>query len=141
MNSFLNDNAIKGTIAFSKAEIRALSKGYIVSKPSTDCCRYDMIIDDGVDLIRIQVKYAGGKNSNSTGNTVVNLRKEYKNGKSKNGYTKEEVDAIVLYIPQIDEVCYFPIEMLEGKKTLTIRYEKAKNNQVKNVIYAKDFIW
>ena len=31
--------------------------------------------------------------------------------------------------------------MLEGKKTLTIRYEKAKNNQVKNVIYAKDFIW
>lgn len=141
MNSFLNDNAIKGAIAFSKAEIRALSKGYIISKPSTDCCRYDMIIDDGVNLIRIQVKYAGSKNSKSTGNAFVNLRKEYKNGKRKDGYTKKEVDAIVVYIPQIDEVCYFPIEMVEEKTTLTIRYEKAKNNQVKNVINAKDFIW
>lgn len=141
MSGFLNDNAIKGAIAFSKAEIRALSKGYIVSKPSTDCCRYDMIIDDGVNLIKVQVKYAGGKASGSAGNTVANLRKEYKNGKKKDGYTKEEVDAIVVYIPQIDEVCYFPIEMVEGKTTLTIRYEKAKNNRVKNVINAKDFIW
>lgn len=91
MNSFLNDNAIKGAIAFSKAEIRALSKGYIVSKPSTDCCRYDMIIDDGVDLIRIQVKYAGGKNSNSTGNTVVNLRKEYKMAKVKTDIRKKRL--------------------------------------------------
>ena len=137
----MSDNVRRGAIAESKAELRALLKGYIVSKPTISYCRYDMVVDDGSKLLRVQVKYAGTKNQYSDGCVIADFRNVSNSGKSKYGYNRREVDAIVVYIPPIDEVCYFPISFIEDKSTLTIRYSKAKNNQSKNVIYAQDYIW
>ena len=69
------------------------------------------------------------------------LEKELTAVNKKNGYFSNEVDAIIVYIPQVDKLCYFPIEMLEGKTSLTIRYEDSKNNQQKNIVFAKDYEW
>lgn len=140
-NLLLIDNSIKGGIAQAKAEIRALEKGFIISKPIIEGTRYDMILDDGEKLSRVQVKYAGGKQTSSNGCVVVDFRKTSNNGKVKEGYSSKEVDVIIVYIPQVDKLCWFPTKLLEGKTTLTIRYEKAKNNQTKNVILVDDYIW
>lgn len=139
--NIVSDNALKGAIAQTKAEARALEKGFIVSKPIFEQTRYDMVIDDGVNISRIQIKYAGGKQSQSTGSAVVDFRKITNNGKHHNGYQSNEVDAIIVYLPQIDKLCYFPIEMVNSKTTLTIRYKETKSGQTKNIIYAKDYIW
>lgn len=137
----ISENFIKGEIAQAKVEIRALEKGYIVSRPMIEGTRYDMIIDNGEKLSKIQIKYAGGKHSVSKGSAVVDFRKTSNNGKQNNGYFKNEVDAIIVYLPQVDKICYFPIEMLEGKTSLTIRYENSKNNQSKNIILVEDYKW
>ena len=137
----ISDNPKKGGIAQAKAEIRALEKGYLISKPIIEGARYDMIVDDGEKLQKVQVKYTSVKQTKSQGSVTVDFRKTSNNGKLKEGYTKEEVDAIVVYIPQIDELCWFPIEILEGKTTLTIRYERPKNSQTKNIYLAEDYIW
>ena len=50
----VSEQAKKGIIAQLKAELRANELGFIVSKPTTENCRYDMIIDDGKKLNRIQ---------------------------------------------------------------------------------------
>ena len=37
---------------------RSVEKGWLASRPTRDC-RYDLVLDDGERLYRVQVKYAG----------------------------------------------------------------------------------
>ncbi len=130
---------IKGQLAVSKAELRAFELGFIPSRPLYDS-RYDLIIDKDNKLSRIQIKYGDGKSSNSQGAIVVKL--DYENRKKENfTYQESEVDALVVYIPKIDKLCYFPLEIFEGKRKLTIRLENPKIKQLKKIIFAKDYIW
>lgn len=131
----------KGIEAQLKAEIRANELGYIVSKPTTECCRYDMILDDGISLYRTQVKYCDCKSRGSHGAVQLCLSKASINGKKRLCYCRSEVDAIIVYIKPVNCLCYFPIEVIGGKKSITIRYEKSKNNQVKNVFFYEDYLW
>ena len=137
----MHENTIHGLIAQNKAELRAIEKGYMISKPITECTRYDMIIDNGDTLQKVQVKYAGSKQTVSSGSCVVDFRKKSINGKERKFYSKDEIDAVLVYLPEIDKICYFPIDFIENKSALTIRYEKPKNNQIKGVIFSDDYLW
>lgn len=129
----------KGQLAVSKAELRAFELGYLPSRPLYDA-RYDLIVDVESKLLRLQVKYADGKSSNSSGSVVVKL--EYTD-RRKNTYTyqKNEVDGLIVYIPRIDKLCFFPKNVFVGKRKLNIRLDKSKNNQKKGVIAAEDYYW
>ena len=130
---------VKGQLAVSRAELRAFELGYLPSRPLYDA-RYDLIVDNAKKLLRLQVKYADGKPSNSSGSVVVKL--EYQD-RRKNIYTyqKSEIDGLVVYIPKIDKLCFFPNNIFVGKKKLNIRLDKPKNNQKKGVIAAEDYYW
>lgn len=130
---------LKGQLAVSKTELRAIELGFLPSRPLFDS-RYDLIIDDGKSLSRIQIKYANGKSKNSSGNVVVKL--EYENRKKQfYTYNETEVDALVVYIPEIDRLCYFPKLVFVGKRKLSIRLKPSKNNQKKGIILANKYIW
>ncbi|OGM13589.1 hypothetical protein A3A76_03270 [Candidatus Woesebacteria bacterium RIFCSPLOWO2_01_FULL_39_23] len=130
---------VKGQLALSKTELRALELGYIPSKPIFDT-RYDLILDDLNELKRVQVKYADGKMSNSDGSVRVKL--EYKD-RRRNIYTykKEEVDGLIVYLPRVNKLCFFPPNVFIGKKYLCIRVSQSKNNQQKGVLFANKFFW
>lgn len=129
----------KGQLAVSKAELRAFELGYIPSRPLCDT-RYDLIIDDSKSLRRIQVKYANIQMKKNPG--VVHAKLEYEDRHKKSRtYQKDEVDGLIVYIPKIDKLCYFPNEIFLGKKKLSIRLEKTRNNYAKGVRYAKDYFW
>lgn len=114
----------KGQLAVSKAELRALELGYIPSRPLYNC-RYDLVIDKNNLLQRIQVKYADGKSNNSNGNVVVKL--EYIDRHNKvDTYHEDEVDALIVYIPKLNKLCYFPKNVFISKRKLNIRINKAK---------------
>ena len=130
---------VKGQLAISKAELRALELGYIPSRPSFDT-RYDLIIDNLNTLDRVQVKYADGKPSKTGGSVVVKLAYEDRK-KRIFTYRKEEIDALIVYIPRIDRLCFLPPKIFVGKRNLCIRLEKSKNNQRKKVIFAEDYYW
>lgn len=137
----MHDSTKHGLIAQNKVELRAIEKGYMISRPITECSRYDAIIDFGTHLERVQIKYAGSKQTESTGSCVVDFRKRSINGAVRKTYSDNEVDAVLVYLPDIDKVCYFPIKFIEGKGRLSIRYTKPKNNQMSGVILADDYIW
>lgn len=130
---------MKGQLAVSKAELRGFELGFIPSRPLYDS-RYDLILDNHKELIRVQVKYGDGKSSNSQGAIVVKL--DYENrSKQHFEYSKNEVDVLVVYLPKIDKLCYFPLKIFEGKRKLTIRIQEPKINQTKGIIFAKDYYW
>jgi len=130
---------IKGQLALSKSELRALELGFIPSRPIFDT-RYDLIVDDHKSLKKIQVKYADGTPSNGIGSVIVKLSYEDRQ-KQIYTYQKSEVDGLVVYLPKIDRLCFLPPKIFLGKRNLCIRLKKPRNNQKKGVIFAKDYFW
>lgn len=129
----------KGQLAITKAELRALELGLIPSRPLFDT-RYDLILDNGKNLKRVQVKYANGKPSKSKGAVVVKLA--YENRKKKvYTYNSDEVDALIVYLPKIDKLCLFHPDIFVGKRNLNIRIKRPGNNQIKGIIYAEEYLW
>ena len=130
---------VKGQLALTKTELRALELGYVPSRPIFDT-RYDLIIDTLEGLKKVQVKYANGKPSQSLGSVIVKLAYENRR-KEVFTYTDKEVDGLIVYIPKIDKLCFMPPHIFIGKRNLCIRLEKPKNNQTKGVIFASDYYW
>ena len=130
---------VKGQLAVSKAELRAFELGYIPCRPLFDW-RYDLIIDDFKSLKRIQVKYADGRLSHSVGSVRVKL--EYKDRTNHiYTYNKGEIDGLIVYIPKIDKLCFFPPEIFIGKRDLCVRISPPKNHQKTNILYADKYYW
>ena len=130
----------KGQVAQLKVELRTLEKGFIASRPVIDS-RYDLVIDDGIKLWKVQIKYVDSKPKTSE---VVNvdLRKYPGNDTRKRRvYTKKEIDAVIAYIPKIDILCWLPPELFDGKVGVYLRIGPAKNSQKKGVHFAHDLIW
>lgn len=130
----------KGQLAVSKVEVRAIELGYIPNRPLMDC-RYDLIIDKNSQLFRVQVKYASGNPTNSFGSVNARLAYETRRRRQVISYSDDEVDALVVYIPQLDKLCWFPTPVFVGKKMLSIRIIPSKNNQKSNIIEASKYFW
>ena len=129
----------KGEIAHLKVLLRAIEKGIVLSKPMVES-RYDFILDDGQKLERVQVKYASGKATHSQGSIRVNL-KSWKGRKMSRRYCPEEVDALLVYIPQIDKVLRFEVNVFCGRGNFMVRIEPSKNHQSKGIMHAENYIW
>jgi hypothetical protein len=129
----------KGQFAQLKVEQVAAEKGYVVSKPTIDT-RYDLIIDDGESLHKVQVKYAGSKTTNGSINVGLRRWAGDKRHVTRN-YTTAEVDGILVYIPQIDRVCWLPPELFDNKPAIVLRLEPTKSGQKKGINFAKDYFW
>lgn len=130
----------KGQLAVSKAETHAMELGLVPNRPLMDC-RYDMIVDDGTRLWRVQVKYANGTSSHSSGSVVAKLAYETRQRKRTYTYNESEVDALVVYIPKIDKLCWFPCNVFVGKQLLSIRIDPPLNGQKTKIYYAHDYFW
>lgn len=135
------DTRQKGEVASLKAQQRAIEKGFVVSRPTTDA-RYDLVLDDGVRLIRAQAKYGGGKSSHSSGVATVALRTWVgPSNKSFKKYEVGEVDLLLVYLPEMDVVTAFLPEEFQGKSILHVRLEAPANGAKKNILLASDHVW
>lgn len=110
----------KGRIAELKAETESIERGWTVSRPTTNA-RYDLILEKDGKCLRAQVKWASP--CDTKGSVAVEL---IKHGK---GYTSKEIDCLLVYIPEKDEITLWWPGSWEGKTRMYIRLEPAKNNQ------------
>lgn len=141
------DTNQKGQIAELKVQLRATELGWICSHTIAGA-RYDLVLDDGKKLYRVQVKYAGGKTSHCEGSASVCLRSnegdvrnmKYSRTKTKK-YSGLEVDAVLAYLPQIDKIVWLNPELFEGKAVISVRYQAPKNGQLKGVNLVDDLVW
>lgn len=136
----------KGEIAKLKVEQRSVELGWICSRPP-EASRYDLVLDDGEKLHRVQVKYASGKTGHSLGAVQVGLRKNEGDGRNlkycrskMRTYSKNEIDAVIVYIPQVNKLCWFGPKHFHKKTAISVRYKSPiKDNKHSNMV--DDFTW
>ena len=135
----------KAEVAKLKVELRAAEKGWITSR-TAEGARYDIVLDNRTRLYRVQVKYVSCASANATGAVQVGLRRWAGDGRDKprgrtRVYTADEVDALVVYVPQVDKLCWFNPDMFAGRVAFNLRYEQPKNGQKTGLWFVQDFIW
>jgi PD-(D/E)XK endonuclease len=131
-----------GEIAVAKATLRAMEKGLVPSRPQIEC-RYDLIVDDGCQCYRVQVKYAGAKApKQASGVVAVGLKKWRTDGRAPiMHYTREEIDAVVVYVSALDQLLWFGPTIFEKRSMLHIRLKPAKNGQRAGCLMASEYVW
>jgi hypothetical protein len=101
----------KGDTATSRAIFTFTSMGFDVSIPLTESAPYDLVVDDGERLVRVQCKYMGG--------TQVDLRNIHSNAQ---GYVVKRVPAGSydwLYILKADGKEYLLKECFSGRRSVS----------------------
>ena len=136
----LSSQQRKAEIARLKVEARALELGVICSRPSIEGTRYDCILDMLGKLYRAQIKYCDCAAGNSSGAIQLRLKSNVGHGAAR-CYSEEEVDALLVYIPSIGQICFFPQRIFCGKTGLNIRLKPARNGQHKRCVLAQDYFW
>jgi hypothetical protein len=124
----------KGQIAFLRVQVEAVWKEATVLLPTMPR-RYDCVLEWGGQFFRCQVKYADCKAPHSQGALQLDLRKR------KKTYSRDEIDVVLVYVPQIDKVLWLPPEIFHQKAMLYLGWLPAKNNQRQRCLMAEDYIW
>jgi hypothetical protein len=127
----------KGEIAQLKAQLRATEKGYIVSRPTVES-RYDLLVDDGQTIKKVQIKYAD--NYATDGSVILDLRKETRNNGKKKLYNASEIDLLLVYVPKIDKVVSLGPELFADKKSITLRFAPPKK-QTSKMLMVDSLFW
>jgi len=105
----LNTQRRHGEVAEARILAKASSMGFGVAKPWGDE-RYDLILDSGHCLWRVQVKST--RRLGSRGYTVAIATSTVAQ------YDETEIDFLVAYI-SVEDVCYvIPVKMLKGRNSL-----------------------
>jgi hypothetical protein len=127
-----------GNISLGKVIAAFLSKKFIVSLPLGDGYPYDLLVDDRTKILRIQVKTGRLLD----GALCVHLRsnngmwtKRKKNVRSYKG----KIDAFASYCRETNECFLIPINKT-GRNEILLRMDKPKNNQIKKIRWAKDYL-
>lgn len=101
-----------GAIALAKVLSDLTLKGYSCLLPVSDINRYDLVVDTGCRLFKIQVKYT------TSGNVVNGTCYSTKKGVNKIKYNTGDFDYYAIYLATIDKVIY-PSIAFKGSKIAT----------------------
>lgn len=126
----------KGNLGEIKIASEFIKYGCMVSFPFGDNARYDLIVDDGNSLKKVQVKYANSKSKENSWRCFCVSSKNHTTNKKLDKY-KNDVDIMAFYLPEIDKCIMFNIDEIGDKASLHVREEAPLNNQ-NNVIYVEE---
>lgn len=126
----MNQTQIKGLTTELQCQLFFTKKGYNVSIPLAQDCRYDMILDLDHTLYKIQIKTCRPTNTLNGGivfNTVSS-RMNHTEGNMKKNYTNEDVNFFATSYE--GQVYLIPIELCQGgEKRLVKQYAQSANKK------------
>lgn len=123
-----------GAFAEARVMLAFMREGFAVLRPFSDTERYDLVIERGGQCLKIQVKT--GRLSNGTIRYHLQSQTNYKLKKPTSYRTYEkEVDFIVIYCFDLDQLYILPADT----RVWWLRVTPPKNNQKKNLVWAKDY--
>jgi antitoxin (DNA-binding transcriptional repressor) of toxin-antitoxin stability system len=128
---------MKGAIAEAAIELEAVKLGFRVMRPQPEGARYDLVIDTGPSLLRVQCKWAPLQ-----GNVIVAraaTSRHTPHGYVTTTYTADEIDGIGVYCQQLDRCYYMPIEVVTGQSVIHLRLARAANRQEAAINWATDY--
>ena len=126
---------LDGTVTELKVALRAVDLGYFPSKPMVEGCRYDLVLDDGNRLWRVQVKHT----KRIEGPSLVVTLKTAGQKKKRSCYTGDEIDAVVVYHTFNSKFYWLPLEVWNGKSSILLCLERIADCYRSKC--AEDFEW
>jgi PD-(D/E)XK endonuclease len=124
----------KGYLTEAKILAALVDAGYLVSIPFGEGHKYDFIIDDSVNLRRVQCKTGRVKK----GVLLFNSYSQSGNGATKQGY-HGLADLFAVLNPESGEVYLVPVESF-GTTGVTLRLTPTLSGQVQKVNWAVDYL-
>ncbi len=127
----------KGAAAEAEITAAALRLGLVVLSPLCEGGRYDLVIDTGARLLRVQCKWAS-RHGDVLSARCVTCR-HTPSGYVRSTYSAHEVDAVAVYAPDTDGCYLIPIAEIEGRNTVSLRLSATRNNQASGIRWARDY--
>lgn len=133
------DTKIYGNVTEMECMLEFMKKGYQVSIPFGEDCRYDFIADINNKLYRIQCKHSTPVEDNGiiTSITFKTVRQSGNQASNwtRTKYTSDEID---YFATSYCGKCYL-VPVQECSTTKTLRLVPPKNGQVKGISFLKDY--
>jgi PD-(D/E)XK nuclease superfamily protein len=134
----VSESTLKGAIAEAAISAAAVELGFVVLRPFPEGRRYDLVIDTGPDLLRVQCKWGRLK-----GSVIVVIlatcRYTPSQGYVRTKYTSADVDGIAVYCHDLKQCYSLPIETVAGRSGIHLRVGPAANNQQTAINFAEKF--
>jgi hypothetical protein len=109
--------------------------GYAILIPFGENTRYDLVVDDGTSLARVQCK-TGRLRDGSIDFPVTSTYGHHRNpATARRGY-RGEVDFFAVYCPDTAGVYLVPISQVTTSATVKLRVEPPRNGQKKRIRHA-----
>jgi hypothetical protein len=127
----------RGTIAEVAVILAAVKLDVPVFTPVNSGLRYDLVLDVGARLLRVQCKWALRH-----GEVVVVRARSCRRaagGYVRRRYTADEIDALAAYCMEIDKCYLIPIEAMEGMVAVQLRLGPTRNNQRRLIRWATEY--
>ena len=127
----------KGAIAETAVAHAAVKLGIDVYRPVAEGGRYDLILDLGTRLLRVQCKWAARHGA------VIFVRcyscRRTANGMLYRPYTAREIDAIAAYCPETNRCYLLAAGLIAGRNAISLRLDPTRNAQKRRVHWADEF--
>lgn len=100
--------------------------GYTISKPFGDNAKYDLIVDTGIELQRIQVKSTRRKET-SSGMDCYNCL-VCSGADSKQQYSTKDIDYVAIYVIPENAWYKIPVKDIKGKTVKLYPHRKSQRD-------------
>jgi hypothetical protein len=133
----MSESTWKGALAEAAIRKAAVELGFVVLHPLVEGRRYDLVIDTGPQLLRVQCKWARRR-----GNVIVvdtSTRRLTPHGYVSTTYTADEIEGIGAYCHELNSCYYLPIEVAAGRRGFHLRLAPAANNQELAINWAAQY--
>jgi hypothetical protein len=125
----------RGNLSESKVLTKYIEAGFVVSVPFGGCAPYDLIVDTGARLLKVQVK-TGRLRKGCVLFAAQRINGHHSTKRYK--YHENEFDVFAVYCPDNDQVYVLP--MLGDLAEVRRRICETGNGQGQNVRWAKEFL-
>lgn len=100
--------------------------GYTISKPFGDNAKYDLIVDTGIELQRIQIKSTRRKET-SSGMDCYNCL-VCSGADSKQQYSTKDIDYVAVYVIPENAWYKIPVKDIKGKTVKLYPHRKSQRD-------------
>jgi prevent-host-death family protein len=135
------DSNQKGAIAEAEIAAAATRLGIPVLRPIQEHGRYDLGLEVGGGILRVQCKWA--RLDRDAGVVKIGLntcRHSPTGGYIRSPYRAGEVDLVAAYCADLDRCYLLPIGLVAGRKAIDLRISPPKNGQRACINLDQDFL-
>ncbi len=122
----------KGLLGELEFTLKLVKDGWNILKPADQNSRYDLVIERNGEFKKVQIKYCTPKNG------IVRLELDKPRRKTL-PYSLSESDYMGAYNSRDCKFYLVPLREFGKQKEIWLRIDPPRNNQSKNVRFAKEF--